>query len=118
MARIIYEVKLSSPLFPANSYDEAGEMMMNSAGLKEYLQDDYSVRQKVSEEHTVKLFTLARTLNETEKFDYREVQVMVRALAQELGYVQDAEEIAECVVAWNERLEELDESEFIDWLFG
>lgn len=114
MARAIYEVKLKERYFPAHSEAEALEMQNESdCGLKA---DEASVSLAVKEEHAVKLFLLAKTMYDTEKFDYNEVEVAVQALARELGYFTNYTEISGCIISWTERFCDIPMDEFVDWI--
>lgn len=118
MARGIYEVKLRERYFPALCEADALEMQINSeaCGLKD---EDVEISLVISEEHTMKLFLLAKTMYETEKFDYTEIEAALFALIQKLGYRGREEEVAVCVTTWVERIvEDMSPGEFEEWLIG
>lgn len=118
MARAIYGIKLKEHLFPARSEEDALDMQNNgdcSGGLGK---DDIDVFPLVSEEHTVKLFMVAKTMYDMEKFLATEVAAAVCAVAETLGYSNDAKDIADTVTLWAERLDYMSPGEFQEWLIG
>jgi hypothetical protein len=119
MARGIYEVKLKEYYFPALSAADAVEMR-NNGNCEEILQrDEVEVRLLVQEEHTMQLFLLAKTMYDMEKFSCKEVEAVIAALAREMGYFSTAEEIADCVTLWIERVaEDMTLHELEEWIIG
>lgn len=115
MARGIYEVKIKEPYFPALSEADALEMLRNGS-TDTLTEDDVNVTLAVNEEHTMKLFLLAKTMYDTEKFEYKEVHAAISALARELGYFTNCTEVADCVTTWVERFDEMPADELTDWL--
>lgn len=118
MARGIYEIKLKDNFFPALSEEEALEMQNNGNCRAHLVDDEVEVTKIVSEEHTVKLFLLAKTMYDTEKFEYNEVESAVNALARELGYYNISSEVTDCVIKWVERFEDMALSELEEWIIG
>ena len=118
MARGIYEIKLKNNYFPALSAADAMEMQANGEG-RALCEEDVEVKEVVSEEHTMKLFILAKTMYDTEKFEWHEVEAAVCALAKELGYYVNDAEIANCVLTWVERLDDnFSLSDLEEWVIG
>lgn len=117
MARGIYEVKLKERYFPAISAEDALEMQ-NNGTTGALLENETEVTCIVKEEHTMKLFLLAKTMNDTEKFEFNEVESAVCALARELGYYNTYAEVANCVLTWVERFDEMTLSDLEEWIIG
>lgn len=119
MARGIYEVKLREHFFPALSAADAVDMRNNGA-VEEILSDrEVEVTLLVKEEHTMQLFLLAKTMYDMEKFTCQEVEAVISALAREMGYLDIAEEIADCVTLWVERVaEDMTLPELEEWIIG
>lgn len=116
MARGIYEIKLKDSLFPAVSADEAIEMW-NNGNSKSANTEELEVKMIVTEEDTVKLFLLTKTMYDTDKFNCEEVAVAVSAVAAEMGYT-NTEEISNCVIKWVERFEDSTLGELEEWVIG
>lgn len=115
MARGIYEIKLKERYFPALCAEDAMEMQINPS-LKD---EDVEITMVVKEEHTMKLFLLAKTMYETEKFEYTEIEAALCALAQKMGYKGIEAEVVDCVTTWVERIaEDMSPGEFEEWLIG
>lgn len=117
MARGIYEIKLKDNLFPALSAAEALEMC-HSTTTGALLENETEINCIVKEEHVVKLFILAKTMYDTEKFECNEVESAVCALAQELGYYSKAAEVANCILSYVERFDEMTLSDLEEWIIG
>lgn len=118
MARAIYEIKLKEHFFPALSKADALEMQYNGgcAGLTE---DDVTINMTVNEEHTLKLFTLAKTLYDMDKFNIHEIEAALRAVVCEMGYTDIQQEVTDTVTRWIERVgEEMTIVELEEWLLG
>ena len=117
MARAIYEIKLKERYVPARSESDAFDTHVNVSefvGTKE----DVEIKMVVQDEHALKLFVLATTMYDTDRFSCEEIEASVRALAYRLGYYCNAEEVADTVVRWAERLDGLTLSEVEEWLIG
>ena len=119
MARGIYEIKLKEHLFPALSAADAVEMR-NNGNCEEALQEhEVEVNLLVKEEHAMQLFLLAKTMYDMEKFNCKEIETVVSALAREMGYFSIAEDIADCVTLWIERVaEDMTLLEVEEWMLG
>lgn len=118
MARRIYEIKLKENLFPALSEAEALEMQRNGDCSNLIPDNEVVVNIFVSEEDTVKMFMLAKTMYDMEKFSWQEVSAAVRSVAVELGYWQIAQDVADIVTTWVERFDDATAEEFQEWLMG
>lgn len=118
MARGIYEIKLKNRLFPALSEEDAMEMQINGECRASLSDEDIQVSLLVKEEHTMKLFLLAKTIYETEKFELSEVETAVRALAIQFGYYNIAAEVTDCIITWVERFDEMTPSDLEEWIIG
>jgi hypothetical protein len=119
MARSIYEIKLKNRYFPALSAAEALEIQMNGEFVVDINEDAVDISCALTEEHTMKLFILAKTMYDSEKFEYDEVQTAVRSLAIKFGCVCNYEAVADCILAWTERIgEDMTISELQDWIIG
>ena len=118
MAREIYEIKLKDCFIPALSEEDALEIknINNSCGC--LTADDVRVGVLVNEEHTMKLFLLAKSMSDTEKFECNEIEAAVGALALQLGYYNNYDEVAECVVTWVERFADMTMSDLEEWIIG
>lgn len=117
MARAIYEIKLREHYFPALSENDALEMQING-GCHGLPDGDLVATPIVTEEHTMKLFVLAVTMYDTGIFTCTEVEKSVSSLARELGYYNNADELADAVIRWVERLDGMTLSEVEEWLIG
>ena len=118
MAREIYEIKLKDRYIPALSAADAldtltlgGERMALKAG-------EVEISLIVQEEHTMKLFLLAKTMYDLDKFEYQHIKTAIGALAREMGYDNNSEEIADCIITWTERFEDMTLSDLEEWVFG
>jgi hypothetical protein len=118
MARAIYEVKLRENYFPATSVEDALEMQRNGNCCGLLQESEFIVTPRLGEESTIKLFLLAKTMYDMEKYTYQEVKAAVTALSREMGYFAEAEQFAETVTTWIERFDDMPRSEFEDWLMG
>ncbi len=118
MARGIYEIQLNERFFPALSGLDALEMQRNGSGCG-LSEDEVSIKLVVAEEHSMKMFLLAKTMYDSDKFNYKEVRAAVRAVALELGYVATCDQVADCVTTWIERVgEDMTVTEFEEWMIG
>ena len=119
MARAIYKITLKDNLVPANSKQDALDMFNMDPGYAEFKEEDVNIEVLAKEEHAVKLFYLAKTMYDTEKFDCQEVEAAVRALATSFGYFSTAQEITDCILIWVERIaDDMTEEEFQEWLIS
>lgn len=119
MARGIYQIKLKDSYFPALSSADAVEMRNNGNTDVDLSDDEVEVSLIVQEEHTVRLFLLAKMMYDMEKFSCQEVEVALSALAREMGYFGIAEDIADCVTLWVERVaEDMTPHELEEWIIG
>ena len=118
MAKALYDIKLKSSLVPASSEEDALEALSASLTMPLDIQDvDTSV--VVTEEHTLKLFILAKSMMDSEKFVYNEILAAVTGACRAMGYYARAEALADCVVTWTERIaEDLTLAEMEEWLLG
>lgn len=119
MARGIYKVELKETYFPAHSAEEAVEMR-NNGNCEDVLdRDEVEVKLVVQEEHTMQLFLLAKTMYDLEKFNCQEVEAVIAALARQFGYFGIAEEIADCVTLWVERIaDDMTPHDLEEWIIG
>ena len=118
MARAIYEMKLKEGFFPALSGAEALHMQNNLAS-GALLEEDVTIRVAVTAEHTLKMFTLCKTMYDTEKYTFKEIHSAIKAVATEMGYFAEAESVADMITTWTERVgEDMPLSEFEEWLLG
>lgn len=119
MARGIYEARLKNRFYPALCEGDAMEMQVNGVCHCGLTDEDIEVSLVVKEEHTMKLFVLAKSMYDSEKFEYLEVKSAVSAVAIKMGYYTTYEEVAECVISWVERVaEDMTLSELEEWLIG
>ena len=118
MARAIYEIKLKDPYFPAESAEDALELFRTKDITLSVEDPQIEVTAVVSTEDTVKLFVLAKTMYDTERFELNQIRVAVRALAGQMGYYLDADKVTECVLSWAERFDEMELSEIEEWIIG
>lgn len=118
MARRIYKIKLKENLFPALSEAEALEMQNNGNCRNILSEDEVMVSICVPEADTVKMFLLAKTMYDMEKFTYQEVAAAVRSVAMELGHWDIAQDVADIIITWVERFDEVSAEEFQEWLIG
>lgn len=109
MSRAMYMVKLQEGLYPGCDERDALEM-------KEAQDCDFVVQKLLDEEQTMKLFSVARSMYVSEKFEFAEVRIVLMALAENWGYKREAEEIADTICNWCERFEGWDDEEWSDWL--
>lgn len=118
MARGMYEIKLKQNLFPELSKADALDTFNMDGGYAGLKEEDVEINLVVQEEHTMKLFVLAVTMYDTDRFTYKEIETSVCALARELGYFFNADDIADVVMRWVERLDGMTLSEVEEWLIG
>lgn len=118
MARQIYEIKLTEPYFPATSESEAVEMLKTKDIQLFFSGPGIEVTTVATQEDTMKMFTLAKTMYDTDKFDCHEIEAAVNGLAIKMGYFGQAEKIAKCVIGWTEKFEEMTLSELQEWIIG
>ena len=119
MARGIYEVKLKEHYFPALSATDAVDMRNNISCEDVVSSEETEVSLLVKEDDTMQLFLLAKTMYDMEKFNCEEVEAVVAALARKMGYFNNAEEIADCVTLWVERVaEDMTLHELEEWMLG
>ena len=119
MARGIYEVRLKNRLFPALSEEDALEMQVMGNCRGGVSEEDMQVSMLVKEEHAMKLFYLAKSMYDSEKFEWTEVEAAVQSLAIRLGYYTNYQEVTDCVITWTERVaEDMTLEEFQEWLIG
>ena len=118
MARGIYEIKLKDRFFPALSAQDALEMqsVYNLQGA--FPEEEVSVNCIVKEEHTMKLFVVAKTMCDAELFESNEIEAAVSALARELGYYSTYAEVADCVLTWVDRFADMTVSDLQEWIIG
>lgn len=119
MARTIYEIKLKNNLQPAHNMDDALDAFRSSSDAFENLcMEDVDIDVLVKEEDAVKLFVFAKTMADTDKFTLKELEATLRTLAQSLGYYTRVDNIVDCVLLWIERLDDVDYTEFGEWLLA
>lgn len=118
MSRAIYEIKLKEPYFPAKNVTEAVSMLKAKDTDLFFDGPGIEVTEVVSEQDTMKLFVLAKTMYDTDRFDLNQVRVAVRALAGQMGHYVIAEKITECVLEWAEKFEEMSLSELEEWIIA
>lgn len=116
MAKELYEIKLKERYYPASSVDEALEVQCGGDLETCLSEDDYEVSVVVKEEHTMKLFVLAKVMQDMERYVYNEIEAAICALARELGYVKNYAEVADCVLTWVDRFDDMSLEELEEWL--
>lgn len=119
MPRTFYQIKLKECFFPALSSEDALDMYNNGACNGGLHKDEVEIGVAVNAEHTMKLFLLAKTMYDSEKFDANEVEAAVRAVACQMGYPFTCEQIAESVVLWVERVcDDMTAAEMEEWMIN
>lgn len=118
MARGLYEIKLKERYFPALSAADALEMQANGELPKILHEEDVDVKLIVKEDHTMRLFLLAKTMYDMDKFEYNEVETVVGALAREMGYFNNYAEVTDCVLTWVERFDDMTTVDLEEWIIG
>jgi hypothetical protein len=118
MARAIYEIKLKERYVPAMNEADAFDTHLNVSNFGVEAKEDVEIKVAVQEEHTMKLFVLAVTMYDTDRFTSKEIEASVSALAHNLGYYANADELADVVMRWVERLDGMTLSEVEEWLIG
>ena len=119
MARGIYEIKLRENFLPALSESDAVDMLEGVTDNARIQKLDVEVSLKVPDEQTMKLFILAKSMYDLDKFTYQEICAATQALVRELGYFADAEDLADTICRWTERVsEDMTLTEFEEWLIG
>ena len=119
MARAIYEVKLRENYFPALSENDAVDMANSVTDNARLTSFDVVSQVVVPEENTMKLFTLAKTMYDLDRFSFKEIRAAVVALAVEMGYYTIAEQVADMITTWTERVsEDMTPGEFEEWVIG
>lgn len=115
MAKEIYLVSLKSSMTIAETADEAFDNLNGGSCHPHINGEDFNATAVVNEELTAKLLILHRAMNKTEKFDYQEIILAIKGIIPAHLSLY-ADDIADCISAWGERLEDLDDEEFMDWL--
>lgn len=118
MAREIYEIKLKDPYFPAASVREAVEMLKQKDITLFFNDPGIEVNTVVTNADTVKLFVLAKTMYDTDRFELNQIRAAVKGLASQMGYYLESDKITECVLSWTEKFDEMDLSELEEWLIA
>ena len=77
MAKAIYQIKLKNHLIPAQCEDEALDTFNVGCGYTGLKEDEVEITVAVKEEHTLKLFLLAKTMVDADRFEQDEVQAAV-----------------------------------------
>ena len=80
--------------------------------------EEVDVKVICNAEHAMKLFVLAKTMYDTEKFDSDDIEVAVRSLALKLNCFCNFEEITSCVMTWVERFDEMSLADLEEWIIG
>lgn len=116
MAMKMYEFRLKERFIPAENEDTAKELLGDGDVLVKYY-DNLETKKVVEEDDTMKLFILAKTMMDLDRYNCEEIAVAVSALATRLGY-SDAPEIAESVITWTERFVDVTLFDLQEWLLG
>lgn len=115
MGKKMYVMNLKNRVTAAATEEEALDSL--NGRVARYVDSDYfTATELVDEELTAKMLILCRTMTQTEKFELSEVKAAVRSLITRADLRADAEELVDSVIEWTERLDDLDEEEFMDWL--
>lgn len=115
MGKAIYEMKPRINMMVASDPQAATDewVLQNDAVLDETTAKGYEV---VKEEDTRKLFMLAKMMDDSEQFDYIEIEAVVAAMLRHMGYFNSIEDIADCITTWTERFSDYTPEEFQEWL--
>lgn len=117
MARNIYAIKLKNSFIPAASAEDALDQY-NTLADTELTPSEASVEIVVKEEHVMKMFILAKTMFDAEKFEYDEMQAAISALALKFGYYSAHEDITDCVLTWVERFADITPADLEEWVIN
>lgn len=118
MSRAIYEIKLKEPYFPAKDTNDAIGMLKAKDTTLFFDGPGIEVTEVVNQQDTMKLFVLAKTMYDTDRFDLNQIRVAVKALAGQMGHYTRAEQVTECVLEWAEKFEEMSLSELEEWIIA
>lgn len=115
MSKMLYEIRINPDVIPAVSRKDALEELNNS-GIS-LTENDTSVIVLLDEDKTVRLFTLARMMYQSEKYEYDEINAALLGLCKCMGCEErEARMCVDAVCTWCERMEDLDDDEWEDWL--
>ena len=114
MAKQIYRMELQHNMGIAESEDGFFEELntLYYEGLK---REDVDIKPVVSEEITKKMLLLHRLMYNSEQFEYKDVFKAIMSLVPAENR-NEREEIVDGVCIEGERLSDLTEEEFMDWL--
>lgn len=115
MGKAIYEMRLVRNMTVASSQQEAMDdyVLQEEGKFDEFTAKAYEV---VKEEDARKLFMLAKMMDDSEQFDYMEIETTVTALLRSMGYYNNLQDIADCITTWIERFSDYTSEEFQEWL--
>lgn len=115
MGKKLYVINLRNRVTAAATEEEALDSL-NGRVAKFVDADYFTATEWVDEELTAKMLILCRSMNQTEKFELNEVKAALGSLINRADLKPYAEELVDSVIEWGERLDDLDEEEFMDWL--
>lgn len=115
MSKMLYEVRINPDVVPAVSKKDAlGEIYDAGITLTE---SDAVINVLLDEDKTVRLFTLARMMYQSEKYEYDEISAALLGLCKCMGCEErEAQMCVNAVCTWCERLEDADDDEWEEWL--
>lgn len=116
MGKALYEIRLDEPIIPAKSSESALEEHAERSGLE--LAGFASAHEIVPEETTLKLFMLAKMMQDSEKFVYNEIWTAVCAVMRMMNCTRSVDEVATCICTWTERFEDMTMEELQEWVIN
>lgn len=114
MAKQIYRMELQHNMGIAESEDGFFEEI-NTLYYEALKREDVDIKPAVSEEITKKMLLLHRVMYNSENFEYTDIFNAIMSLVPPENW-DKREEIADGVCVTGERLSDLTEEEFMDWL--
>ena len=114
MDKRIYRMNLKNHMGIAESEDGFFEELntLYYEGLKK---EDVDIKPVVSEEITKKMLLLHRLMYNSEQFEYNDIVDAITSLVPRENWYE-REEIVDSICTTGERLSDLTEEEFMDWL--
>lgn len=115
MAKKLYVINFRNRMTIADTEDEAYEHVNNGFTGPVFNEDDCFATILLDNELTCKMLMLHRLMSKSEKFDFQDVETAIRAFIP-MDFSLEIDEIVDTICTWGERLEDLDDEEFMDWM--
>lgn len=110
----LYEYKYAINVVPGRNPEEAADHYYSETEIQCSGEKDFELL--VPHEDFIKLFRLARTLDQQPQYTAEDIIALVDAYAKKLGYTLTESDIWHGIVKWSERLSDSDDEDIEDWL--